>query len=30
MFYGRVIIELIYFDDVLLFDPYQDKIDEVI
>ena len=30
MFYVRGFIELIYVDDVLLFGPEQDKIDEVI
>ena len=30
MFYGRVMIALIYVDDVLLFGPDQDNIDEII
>ena len=29
MFYGRIMIALIYVDDVLLSVPDQDKIDEV-
>ena len=30
IFYGRGVISLIYFDDVIFFGPDQDKIDEVI
>ena len=30
MFYGRVMITLIYVDDEILFGPDQDKIDEVV
>ena len=30
MLYGRVMVAIIYVDDVLLFGPDQDNIDEVI
>ena len=30
MFYGRVMVALIYVDDVLFFVPDQDKFDEII